>query len=108
MPVLAVSTVSLGDVQNACKTGDLKQCAAAIVAWARGQWPDNPPATLVAIASRVESPELAKDLHELDSALYAGKSESVQLDQLANRLSQSTDARPAKRSARKDGLLPEL
>ena len=62
---------SLSEVEKACRSGDARACSTALLAWARGYWPEDPPRTLVALADRLNSPQLSQALSDLDSSLYA-------------------------------------
>ena len=57
------------DLQGACAENDPGAAARALLAWAAAEWPDNPPRSLGAIATRLASG--ADEVRALDQALYA-------------------------------------
>jgi len=78
-------------LKEAVSQGDPQQSRLALLSWAATRWPDNPPAGLSDIASRINNQAAAKALAQLDQALYSdqasGWDSSVLLgllDQLAS------------------------
>lgn len=55
-------------------TQDPHSFGAALVSWGRRYWSDDPPGSLVALAERVDSTELANDIRALDASLYSAQS----------------------------------
>lgn len=60
---------------QACEVGDPRKVAAALLAMARAQWPDDPPLDLSALARR--RPDQAAAFEALDRALYGGGERDV-------------------------------
>lgn len=57
-------------LKKAAQQNSAQQSQAALLAWARARWPQQPPVSLPAIARRC-APELAEVITALDRALYA-------------------------------------
>jgi len=58
-------------VRRACREGDPRAVRAALLDWAAGRWPDDPPRGLDALATRLGGADAAARLAELDAACYA-------------------------------------
>lgn len=56
-------------IRRACTGNDAAASRQALLAWAEAAWPEQPPRSLGAIASRCK-PELAQELENLNAALY--------------------------------------
>ncbi|MBX2881587.1 MAG: BatD family protein [Granulosicoccus sp.] len=65
----------LDELDLAVKKQDPRSFGTALVDWAGSYWPDSPPGSLVALAERVESNELASDIRALDASLYSARSD---------------------------------
>jgi hypothetical protein len=59
-------------LQRACLAGDAREARAALLAWARVAWRDDPPQGLGALARRLEDDAIGEPLADLERALYAG------------------------------------
>jgi hypothetical protein len=59
-------------LQRACLAGDARDARAALLAWGRVAWRDDPPQGLAALARRLEGDAIARILADLDRVLYAG------------------------------------
>jgi hypothetical protein len=83
-------------VMAACRQGNAPACKQALLHWARGQWPEDPPNSLGDIAARSPQP-LAQALHTLHQALYARAARPWQGDELlqAFRTAQGRETRAA-------------
>ena len=57
-------------LRKACLNNDAKDAAEALLVWAGLRWSSSQPRTLMAVASRVASPETSAALMELDGVLY--------------------------------------
>lgn len=57
-------------LQNCCMSNDAAGAKSAVLAWARRQWPQDPPISLTAVARRCPQ-ALSEALLELDRVLYA-------------------------------------
>ncbi|MBC7501341.1 MAG: protein BatD [Herminiimonas sp.] len=64
-----------GKLKQACLALDAPQATMHLLAWAKSQWPNNPPTSLSAMA-RLCEPGLASALNELDRMRYAEASTS--------------------------------
>ncbi len=60
---------ALRDLQKACATNNPQSAAQALLSLAQSDWPDDPPHSLAALATRIETGQA--ELHELDRNLYA-------------------------------------
>lgn len=58
--------------RRACRADDAPDARRQLLAWARANWPDDPPGGLNALARRLPGPRLPALLRELDRACYAG------------------------------------
>ncbi|GMQ88535.1 MAG: BatD family protein [Gammaproteobacteria bacterium] len=56
-------------LQKACEQNNPQTAARALLDWAAGEWPDQPPRNLGALAHRIDKG--ADEIHGLDKALYA-------------------------------------
>jgi len=59
------------ELQKACEENNTQAAARALLDWAAGEWPDQPPRNLGALAHCVD--QGADEVHELDKALYAAE-----------------------------------
>lgn len=59
--------------QAACRQNDALAARRALLAWARGEAPDAPPAGLNALAKQIDDPAIAAGIRALDRACYAGE-----------------------------------
>ena len=58
-------------VRRACREDDPRAVRTALLDWAAGRWPDDPPRGLDALAARLGGADAARRLAELDAACYA-------------------------------------
>lgn len=68
-------------LKNCCMANNAPEAKSKLLAWAKLRWPQNPPASLTALA-RICPPALAGALDGLDRALYAKAGENWQGDNL--------------------------
>lgn len=61
--------VARTELRDACRNGDRQAAARALLDWARAEWPDAPPTSLGALATRM--PHARAAILHLDRALYA-------------------------------------
>lgn len=96
-------------VAEACLRNDAAAARAALFAFARTAWPADPTASLAAMASRLNDPELAHEFARIDRVLYApgngGAWSGTQLRQLLARLVAPASGR---RAAEALAALPPL
>ncbi len=57
------------ELQKACEQNNPQAAARALLDWAAGEWPDQPPRNLGALAHWVDKG--TGEIHELDEVLYA-------------------------------------
>lgn len=62
--------IGVNDVQSAYQNADLLAAKNALLRWAAGMWPDNPPTNLSRLAARCH-PELQRAILTLEQALYS-------------------------------------
>jgi len=60
--------------RQACADNDPQAARRGLLAWARGSWPQNPPAGLNALSLYLDDPRLTGLLQQLDRACYSGGS----------------------------------
>lgn len=66
----AAATKTSHDLRRACEKGDASAARQAVLAMARGHWPDDPPLNLDEVSARV-SPEFAAELARLNAATFS-------------------------------------
>jgi hypothetical protein len=59
---------------SACRENNPASARSSLLAWAAAHWPDTPPKGLEELGKRLDSDQQVSLLHELDAALYRGKS----------------------------------
>ncbi|KAA3633165.1 MAG: protein BatD, partial [Proteobacteria bacterium] len=64
--------LSIAAVESSCRTGRPADVRAALLAWAASLWPDDPPAGLDELASRLGGSDTAVAMRALDRACYGG------------------------------------
>ena len=96
----------LSQARRACADSDPAVARERLIAWGQVSFPDNPPATLGALARRVD-PEIAAALVGLEAALYANRPQPWRGDELLAAL-KTIDAvtRPKRSAGPQDPLLP--
>ena len=86
--VLTASTDEISEqatrkhIRQACQQHDPQAAKRALLAWARLHWPDDPPLSLGALASRVDEAQFAGELSALDKSLYVAGNATWRADQL--------------------------
>jgi len=63
-------------VKQACQANNPQQTKQALLAWAKAQWPENPPRNLGEIAEKIQDKTLQAALQQLDGALYSTQGET--------------------------------
>lgn len=105
----AANVEALRKLESQLKTGclgnDAGQAKAKLLAWAKLRWPDNPPASLTAIAARCQ-PALADALNELDRALYAQDRNEWQGEKLWQSFNRDKPVAVTKPSGKDESLEP--
>lgn len=92
--------------RQACREHDALAARRHLLAWARANWPSDPPAGLTALARRLADASQRALLRELDRACYAGGDwRSAQLAEAFTTLPDAA-ARPGDKSERLAGLYP--
>ena len=94
-------------LRHACLTDDTKAARAALLDWAAGSWPEQPPRNLMGLANRLADAELRAELAILDRALYAGDEAPWRGEALWQRARKGL-VRPAPARPRKRDDLPVL
>lgn len=61
----------LAELASASQTADPAVFRAALLRWARQYWPQDPPVNPAQIGDRLDSPELAGRLRQLDASMYS-------------------------------------
>lgn len=88
--VLANTTVvrtrnNLNGIKKACNANDAHATQAALLDWAKGHWPEQPPANLAEIGQRLGL-DVAQELTRLNHALYGANTQAWQADSLLEKL----------------------
>jgi hypothetical protein len=79
--------------QQACRENDAQSARRHLLAWARAVWPDNPPAGLKAIATRLPGQNMEQLLQQLDRACYAnGEWQGSDLQEALSSLSAKSES----------------
>ena len=84
------------DLEEAVKSekDNPKEVANALMKWGRKYWEENPPINVTAIADKLKSPELKKELEELNQSIYAkGQRNNFDKDRLLAVLKSALDAK---------------
>ena len=84
------------DLEEAVKSekDNPKEVANALMKWGRKYWEENPPINVTAIADKLKSPELKKELEELNQSIYAkGQKNNFDKDRLLAVLKSALDAK---------------
>lgn len=84
------------DLEDAVKSDkdNPKQVADALMKWGHKYWEENPPINVTAIADKLKSPELKKELEELNQSIYAkGQRNNFDKDRLLAVLKSALDAK---------------
>ena len=102
----ATASAKRDDVAASFASGDPHRIAHALLAWAQARWPERPPRSLGALASRVDG-GFAGQLWALDGALYRAGAADLDLLQL-QREWQKTDARQVTARDTPSSPLPAL
>jgi hypothetical protein len=79
-------------VQQACQSNDPAAAARALLQWAAASWPDDPPASLGALAQRLSTG--VEELQALERALYGATGEAWQGDALWREFDQGLQQQP--------------
>ena len=84
------------DLEEAIKSekDNPKEVADALMNWGRKYWEKNPPRNVTVIADKLKSPELKKELEELNQSIYAkGQKNNFDKDRLLAVLKSALDAK---------------
>ena len=84
------------DLEEAVKSekDNPKEVADALMKWGRKHWEENPPINVTAIADKLKSSELKKELEELNQSIYAkGQKNNFDKDKLLAVLKRALDAK---------------
>jgi hypothetical protein len=93
------------ELQKACEESNPQAAARALLDWAAGEWPDQPPHNLGALAHCVDKG--ADEIHELDRALYAAENSPWDGQALWDRFRHGLhDGKGTNRSSSVDSLSP--
>ena len=84
---------SFREFERACRSKDAGACKTALLSLAKERWPDQPPASLGALASRVNS-AFANSIDVLNRALYGQESTDWDADRLLSEAKHWYKAKP--------------
>ncbi len=94
-------------LRKACRHGTPGEIRAALMAWARTRWPDDPPRGLQELAGRLGEETLAAEFEQLDRACYAASAAPFDGAAFYRRLAPVV-APPARRRRARTQSLPPL
>ncbi len=96
---------SLNAVKKACLSNNPQQSKIELLNWARRHWPDQPPASIGEIGTRMNQPT-QQEIEKLNQALYGSTGESWQGSQLWQQLNVAAKTKNKKPRKEDDVLLP--
>ncbi len=100
---------ALRELKQACQANDVERTKNALLHWARMQWPDHPPRSVLSIAERIDHQDVRHALTTFDRCLYQDGGHSWDGEAFYRDVS---DVLQAKAARMKDGpkgqVLPEL
>ena len=100
---------ALRELKKACQANDAERTKNALLHWARMQWPDHPPRSVLGIAERIDHQDVRHALTAFDRCLYQDGGRSWDGEAFYRDVS---DVLQAKAARMKDGpkgqVLPEL
>jgi len=91
-------------LEQACRGNDPRAAAKALLQWVAAKWPENAPRNLGGLAQQLN--DGAREIRELDQALYASDTQNWQGDALWQVFRNGLEQRMSAVNARQDGLLP--
>ncbi len=98
-------TASLNTVKKACQANEPQLAKDALLKWAEGFWPDNPPVSLGGIGQRLGD-ETQGEIEKLNRILYGSESTAWQGGSLWQALARATANQPQREAGRKQSLPP--
>ena len=96
---------ALGEIKLACRRNDASAAKQAVLRWAALRWPEDPPRTIAAAASRLGD-AVAAELQRLDCVLYGRGQDPWIGDGLWNALAQASRMPAAENTAPGSDLQP--
>lgn len=99
------ATASLNTVKKACQANEPQLAKDALLKWAEGFWPDNPPVSLGGIGQRLGD-ETQGEIEKLNRILYGSESAAWQGESLWQALARATINQPQREADRKQSLPP--
>ena len=96
---------SLKAVKTACLSNNPQQSKSELINWARGRWPENPPANIGEIGKRLNRATQI-EIEKLNQTLYASTSNNWQGNQLWQQLSAAAKTTAKKQQKQTEVLVP--
>ncbi|MCP5197082.1 MAG: protein BatD [Gammaproteobacteria bacterium] len=100
---------ALRELQQACQANDAERMKAMLLHWAKIQWPENPPRSVLGVAQHINDDAVRQALMKFDRWLYRDTGENWQGDALYREISTLFSLKTDKgRNGAKERTLPEL
>jgi hypothetical protein len=101
------AAVEIPELRRACQKSDAGACKAALLSLAKDRWPERPPASLGALASRVDA-AFAEAIDKLNRALYGRDTIDWDASQLLREAEQWLESKPVAGASSPTTPIPPL